>query len=123
MIAAGVHYLSQVNIAANDFVVGEGLLRTCLGRLQFPKKSSPTVWDLYLLQDVTHTYAGLLEKIVFNNTSRKPEGDLAREALAKVEHRFPVTADGTKRLRKGGVGTWYRRYLAPEMPLLLQGTN
>mmetsp|Transcript_6273 Transcript_6273/g.12117 ORF Transcript_6273/g.12117 Transcript_6273/m.12117 type:complete len:468 (+) Transcript_6273:16-1419(+) len=120
MIAACVHTLARVSIAQGDFVVGEGLLRSCLGRMQVPKGASPSVWELSLMQEATETYAGLLDQLIFNNNSRKAEGDMAREKLAAVEAACPVTAEGAKRLRKAGLGHWYRRYLQPHVPLLLQ---
>uniref|UniRef100_A0A7S1HL50 MalT-like TPR region domain-containing protein n=1 Tax=Hemiselmis andersenii TaxID=464988 RepID=A0A7S1HL50_HEMAN len=120
MIASCVHTLAKVSIAQGDFVVGEGLLRTSMGRLQVPKGTCPLVWDLSVLQDATWTYGDLLDKLIFNNQSRKAEGDMARAKLATIEKEHPLCAGGVRRLREAGLGQWHRRYLAPKVPVLLQ---
>lgn len=93
-IAACVHTLAKVRIQAGDFVVGEGLLRSCMAKLQVPKGACPNVWDMLLLQDATETYASLMDKLVFNTKSRKAEGDQARDKLVHLQEQFPVTSAG-----------------------------
>jgi hypothetical protein len=61
-----------------------------------------------------------MEKIVFNNQSRKPEGDMARDKVDIIEKAFPVTAHGVGLLKKRGVGTWLLRWVAPDAPILLK---
>ena len=96
-----------------------------------------------MLQDATATYSGLMDKLVFNNQvhnvtraalcwrwrltlcsalrqSRKAEGDMARDKLATVEREHPMCSSGVKRLKDSGLGHWYRRFLAPKVPILLQ---
>mmetsp|Transcript_5663 Transcript_5663/g.14354 ORF Transcript_5663/g.14354 Transcript_5663/m.14354 type:complete len:441 (-) Transcript_5663:1650-2972(-) len=119
-IAACVHALAKVRIAAGDFVVAEGLLRSCMATLQVPKGASPNVWDVLLLQDATDTYASLLEKLIFNNNSRKAEGDQARDRLAQLEEQFPITSSGAEKVRGSVVRRWYRDLAAPLPPILLQ---
>lgn len=73
-----------------------------------------------LNKDATEAYAALMDKIVFNNQSRKPEGDMAREKVDAIEKAFPVTANGAALLRNRGLGTWIVRWVAPEVPVLLK---
>lgn len=41
LIASGVLSLAKVSVAQTDFIVGEGLLRTCLGRMQVRPRTEP----------------------------------------------------------------------------------
>ncbi|EKX46387.1 hypothetical protein GUITHDRAFT_138144 [Guillardia theta CCMP2712] len=112
--------IAKIRVETGDFVVAEGLLRSCTANLTPKKGLQPSMWRLKILQDVTETYAGMMEKMTINNKSRKPDGDLAREKLAELETRFPVAAQAASTLRNRKFPSWYMQVVRPNLPLLLQ---
>jgi len=62
-----LYTMARVRHASGDFVVAEGLLRTCMANLHPKNNVFPRVWTLLVLQDVTALYSEMLESITINN--------------------------------------------------------
>uniref|UniRef100_A0A7S0F412 Anaphase-promoting complex subunit 5 n=1 Tax=Hanusia phi TaxID=3032 RepID=A0A7S0F412_9CRYP len=112
--------IAKIRVKTGDFVVAEGLLRSCIANLTPRKGLQPNMWRLKILQDVTETYAEMMERMTINNKSRKADGDLSREKLADIEMRFPVAAQAASTLRSRNFPSWYLQVVRPNLPLLLQ---
>jgi len=112
--------MARVRRAAGDFIIAEGLLRTCMANLAPKGAVTPIVWKMLVLQDATAVYAEMLEGITINNVSREAEGEQARARLAEVERKYPATARACEALRETNLEQWYIRVMLPNPPLLLQ---
>jgi len=120
LVTRSVYTNAKVRMAAGDFVVAEGLLRSCIARLVPVSGRQIVTWDLLDLQDITQTYCGLLEKLTINNQSRKAEADLQSQKLTEIEAKHEVTAQAVESLRASLVEQCFINVFLPNIPLLLQ---
>ena len=102
-----LYQLAVVRKAGGDFIVAEGLFRTCAARVGSSSARSPTTWQLLLLDKVTRQHSEMLEAMSFNNNSRKPEAQLVRDQYVKLQKTYPVTASAAARLLQSALEHWY----------------
>mmetsp|Transcript_499 Transcript_499/g.437 ORF Transcript_499/g.437 Transcript_499/m.437 type:complete len:444 (+) Transcript_499:3-1334(+) len=123
-VDAALYQLATVRMSVGDFVVAEGLFRTCTAKLtQAPQTRSPTTWEMVQVEKASEQHSAMLEGMSFNNHSRQPEAVQIREKLKKLQDAFPVTAAGATRLRESALDLWYVRAFSPNLPTLLQDSD
>ena len=113
-VSQAVCQLGVVRKRTGDFIVAEGLFRSCTNALiQARPGRCLTTWEMVVLGTATEEHCDLLSSMTFNSHSRQPEADLVREKFEQIARAFPVTANAALRLRQGGLQHWYHLSLCP----------